>query len=177
MIRSSASVLSGVWLSIFKGVNMKLLERRKKPFYENPPRKSFWQGTIFARHTVLLTATVVYMLIITVLLTVNSPGRFLSHFTSSGPALQSFAQAHQAAIHFFSFYILAALIGFCFRNISYFVSIGFMTAYAIVTELAQMSLPERHSDIFDLLANLAGIGCGIATVWATFRIRNLTSRH
>ena len=119
----------------------------------------------------LLTATIGYFLFITFLLTINSPGKLVTYlFASAGPSINLFVRTHQLAIHFLCFYLLSILVCFCFKNLSYWIAIIFMAAYAIVTELVQIPLPDRHSDTTDLLANFAGIACGAITVWAMFHV-------
>ena len=119
----------------------------------------------------LLMATIGYFLVMTFLLTINSPGKLITYFfASAGPSINLFARTHQLAIHFLCFYLLSILVCFCFKNASYRIAILFMGAYAIITELVQIPLPNRCSDTTDLLANFAGIACGAITVWAMFHV-------
>lgn len=128
-------------------------------------QSAFLMRTFFSRQSTLRTTTIFYFLVITLLLILDSPGQFISYFTKSGPSLNSFAQAHQTAIHFSSFFLLAILVCLCFRGIGYFIPTLSLVVYAILTELGQIFLPHRHSDPLDLLANLTGIGCGATLVW------------
>ncbi|MGD9125994.1 MAG: VanZ family protein [Planctomycetia bacterium] len=160
-------ILVGYLLDLPRRIKVKKVGQSQNTFPEHQPPHTRRQRMPRLRQFALLATTFCYLLVITILLTINSPRAFLSHyFTESGSSIYAFVHDHETAIHFLSFYLLAILICTCFRNMSYWIAIAFMIGYAVLTELLQIPLPDRHSDIGDLLANLAGIGCGAISVWA-----------
>ena len=66
--------------------------------------------------------------------------------------------------HFLAFVLLALLVAAARWPIARWPAITALVGYAVLTELAQAVIPGRTADLWDGLANLAGLAVG-AGVW------------
>tara|TARA_B100000953_G_scaffold183396_1_gene150956 strand:+ start:39 stop:374 length:336 start_codon:yes stop_codon:yes gene_type:complete len=77
-------------------------------------------------------------------------------FTPSSQAVMIFPHFDKL-VHFGAFFVLFLLLDLAFKGTASFKALGVLILYGIAIESAQIFIPYRSGEMYDLLANASGL--------------------